>query len=300
MQNISDNPGFTNREDYLLKVLENAPVGILTFSADWEIDFVNENYSRYGVLYNIDSFSLRGLNILDQDLFPGVSIKEELLGLQQGYSFEKEIRNIPASPQGFLSVFVKGSPVFVEGQFSGGILIIEDIKTIKQSEEDDILFADQVNRIAGKFYDLFLIVDVERKIKYLSGKDYEKFIHQDQLLIDKPLAGIFSKDVLNSLLPAINSSIEKRTIEELNLKIDLLKGKLVYNCRIFPYQTKHRQIKFIYLFFENVTDLQNEVLRLRDEFVLMDAYATASRNIPQPLLTTGIDGEVKFFNDAAV
>ena len=124
MQNISDNPGFTNREDYLIKVLENAPVGILTFNADWEIDFINENYSRYGVLYNIDSFSLKGLNILDQDLFPGTGIKEELLELQDGYSFEKEIRNIPASGQGFITVLVKGSPVFVDGQLlpSGGLL----------------------------------------------------------------------------------------------------------------------------------------------------------------------------------
>ncbi len=299
MQNISDNPGFTKREDYLLKVLENAPVGILTFNADWEIDFVNENYSRYGVLYNIDSFSLRGLNILDQDLFPGVSIKDELLELQEGYSFEKEIRNIPASSMGFISVIVKGSPVFVEGQFNGGILIIEDIKTIKQTEEDDLKLADQVSRIAGSFYDIFLIVDSERRIKYLSGKDYEKLISTDQAIIDKPLSVIFSKDVLNKLLPAIGSSIEKRTIEELILEISNPEADFDFNCRIFPYQTKHRQIKFVYLFFENVTGLQNEVTRLRSNFAEMEAYAAAAQNIPLPILTTGIEGDVKFFNHAA-
>src|SRR5574338_494154 len=148
MQNIFNKQGFTSREDYLLKILENAPVGILTFSADWEIDFVNENYSRYGVLYNIDSFSLTGLNILEQNLFPGTSIREELLDLQNGYPFEKEIRNIPASVKGFISLFVKASPVFVDGQFSGGILIIEDIKSLRQTGEDDIQLAGTINRIA--------------------------------------------------------------------------------------------------------------------------------------------------------
>ena len=277
MQNISDNPGFTN----------------------WEIDFINENYSRYGVLYGIDSFSLKGLNILDQDLFPGTSIKEELLELQEGYSFEKEIRNIPASGQGFISVFVKGSPVFVDGQFNGGILIIEDIKTVKQTEQDDIQLADQVSKIAGRFYDIFLIVDTERRIKYLSGNDYEKLVSSDESVIDKPLSRIFTKEVLNNLLPAVASAIEKRSIEELTLEIKTTEEKLGYNCRIFPYQSKHRQIKFVYLFFENVTDIQKEVSRLRNEFTRLDAYATAAQNIPQPILTTGIEGDVKFFNGAA-
>ncbi len=299
MQNTSGKTGFTNREDYLLKVIENAPIGILTFSADWEIDFINENYSRYGVLYGIDTFSLRGLNILDQDLFPGISIKEELLELQEGFSFEKEIKHLPASAQGVISLFIKASPVFIDGQFSGGILIIEDIKTLKQSDEDDLQLAGTINNIADRFYDLFLIIDTERKLKYLSGKDYDKFISPEQFTSNKPLAEIFSKEVLNKLEPAISNSIENRIPEELSLEIIANEERFLYNCRIFPYQTKHRQIKFIYLFFENATHLQKEVAWLRDESIKLEAYTTAIKNIPQPVLTTGQDGSIKFFNDAA-
>ncbi len=299
MQNTSDKTGFTNREDYLLKVIENAPIGILTFTAEWEIDFVNENYSRYGVLYGIDSFSLRGLNILDQDLFPGVSIKEELLELQEGYSFEKEIRHIPASAQGVISLFVKASPVFIEGQFSGGILIIEDIKTLKQSEEDDLQLAGTINKIADRFYDLFLIIDTERQVKYFSGKDYDKHIASERSLSSKTLSDIFPKEVISRLVPAIASSIENRGSEELSLEINTHEQKFLYNCRIYPYQSKHRQIKFLYLFFENMTNLQKEAARLRNESAELDAYTTAIKNIPQPVLTMGTDGDVKFFNDAA-
>ena len=299
MQNTSGKTGFTNREDYLLKVIENAPVGILTFTAEWEIDFVNENYSRYGVLYGIDSFSLKGLNILDQDLFPGVSIKEELLELQEGYSFEKEIRHIPAPVQGVISLFVKASPVFIDGQFSGGILIIEDIKTLKQKDEDDLQLAGTIHKIADRLYGLFLIIDTERKVKYISGKDFDKFISPEQLVGNKPLSEIFPKEVINKLEPAIEASIESRGPEELSLDIKIPEQNLSYNCRIFPYQSKHRQIKFIYLFFENVTSLLTEVKHLRSQSMELDAYATAVENIPQPVLTTGPDGEIRFFNDAA-
>ena len=299
MQNTSNNLGFTNREDYLLRVLENAPVGILTFSADWEIDFVNENYSKYGILYNIDSFSLKGLNILEQDLFPGISILKELKELEEGYSFEKEIRNIPTSGRGFISLFVKASPVFAEGRFNGGILVLEDVKTIKHPEEDDIQIADQVDRIANKLYDVFLIVDTQRRIKYLSGKDYSKLISAEDSLIDKPLSRIFQKEQLNKLLQSISSSIEKRSAENLFLEFETGNGTLIYNCRILPYLTKHRQIKFIYIFFENVTEFRNEIILLKNELADLDAYATAAINIPQPVLTTDNSGGIKFFNENA-
>lgn len=297
MQYTSENPGFINKEDYLLKVLENAPVGIITFTADWEIDFVNENYTRYGILYNIDSFSLKGLNILEQDLFPGVNIKEELKELQQGYSFEKEIRNIPVSGRGYLSLYVKASPVFIEGIFGGGILILEDIKSVRQPEETDFNFSDQLERIADKLYDIFLIVDSERRIKYLSGRDFKKIYPAGQSLIDKPVSSLFHKENLKKILDGISSAVEKRSSEVFN--IELGKEELFYKCRIFPYQTKFRQIKFIYLFFENITESQKEINRLQDEITRLDVYAAASANIPQPLITTNLNGEVKFFNEEA-
>ncbi len=299
MQYTSDNLGFTNREDYLSKILENAPVGILTFTADWEIDFVNENYTRYGILYNIDSFSLRGLNILEQDLFPGVNIKEELLQLQEGYSFEKEIRNIPASGRGHISLFVKASPVFIEGQFNGGILILEDIKTLKQSDEEDIHFTDQLDKVANKLFDIFLIVDTERRIKYLSGIDYKRIFSTDLSVIDKPVSTLFQKVNLNKILDGISSAIEKRTTEELTIEINKVEETLFYNCKIFPYQNKYRQTKFLYIFFEDITKSRKEIDQLKDEITRLDAYAMAAVNIPQPLITTDNNGEVKFFNEEA-
>ncbi|HSD63669.1 MAG TPA: PAS domain S-box protein [Ignavibacteriaceae bacterium] len=299
MQYTSDNLGFTSREDYLLKILENAPVGILTFTADWEIDFVNENYTKYGILYNIDSFSLRGLNILEQDLFPGIDIKKELKELREGYSFEKEIKNIPVSGRGYISLFIKASPVFADGQFNGGILIIEDIKTIGYSEEDDIHFGAHLDKIANSLYDIFLIVDKERRIKYISGRGLEEIFPAVQSVIDKQLAILFTTDNLNKILEGISSAIERRSSVEMNLEIKTAGKRMFYKCSIFPYQTKYRQIKFIYLFFENNTELLNELNHLKNEINRLDANNAAALSIPQPIITTNNEGEIKYFNQEA-
>jgi PAS domain S-box-containing protein len=299
MQYTSNNLGFTSREDYLLKVLENAPIGILTFTADWEIDFVNENYTKYGILYNIDSFSLRGLNILEQDLFPGIDIKKELQELHEGYSFEKEIRNIPVPGKGYISLFIKASPVFIDGQFNGGILIIEDIKLIGYSEEEDIHFGVHLDKIAYSLYDIFLIVDKERRIKYLSGKNLESIFPSVHSVMDKPLAGIFTTENLNKINDGISSAIEKRSSGELTLEIKTTGQKIFYKCSIFPFQTKYRQIKFIYIFFENITEFLNEINRLKNEIERLDAHTATALSIPQPIITTNLEGEIKYFNQEA-
>lgn len=299
MQYSSENLRFTSREDYLLKVLENAPLGILTFTADWEIDFVNENYTKYGILYNLDSFSLRGLNILEQDLFPGIDIRKELGELREGYSFEKEIRNIPVSGRGYISLFVKASPVFVDGQFNGGILIVEDIKSLGYSEEEDIHLSTHLDKIANSIYDIFLIVDRERRIKYLSGKDLEKVFPNVHSVIDKPVSNLFTSENLTKILDGISAAVERRSSEELTLEIKTSGKRRFFKCSIFPYQTKYRQIKFIYIFFENVTEFVDEINNLKNEINRLDANNAAALTIPQPIITTNLDGEIKYFNQEA-
>ena len=96
----------------LLRIVETAPVGLLTFTSDWKIDYVNQNFLKYGLLYEFNTHKLTGVNILEQNLFPSANLKNELLELQKGIPFEKEIINIKTSEFGQISLFIKGSPLF--------------------------------------------------------------------------------------------------------------------------------------------------------------------------------------------
>ena len=95
-----------------LRIVETAPVGLLTFTSDWKIDFVNQNFLKFGLLYDFDAHKLIGNNILEHNLFPSANLKNELLELEQGIPFEKEIINIKTSEFEQLSLFIKGSPLF--------------------------------------------------------------------------------------------------------------------------------------------------------------------------------------------
>ena len=97
-----------------LKIVQNVPIGILFFSSNWKINFVNENFYQFGSLYQINTTELIGNNILRYELFPSHDISEELAKLEEGYSFETEVCNIKTK-DGRISVVVKASPLFENG-----------------------------------------------------------------------------------------------------------------------------------------------------------------------------------------
>ncbi len=111
-------------------IIEQAPVGIITFSVDGKIDLVNQNFEKFGILYQLEIPSLLGTNIFETDIFPSASLTEELRELKEGFSFEKEIREVRTNDGGRITLIVKGAPLYQEEKLSGGILLIEDIKIL--------------------------------------------------------------------------------------------------------------------------------------------------------------------------
>ncbi|HSR18999.1 MAG TPA: hypothetical protein VLM39_12980, partial [Ignavibacteriaceae bacterium] len=150
------------------KILEHIPAGIITFNADWNITFINDILIRLGGLYNYDFSTLQGSNVLYRELFPERSLREELLALTSGYSFEKEIKSIKAIDGGKISVYVKGSPMFELDKFAGGVLIVEDLR-IKPLKEKSLI-ADYVDKIIQNAGDLFFVTDTGGIIKYFTGR----------------------------------------------------------------------------------------------------------------------------------
>ena len=95
-------------------IIEQAPVGIITFSLDGKIDLVNQNFEKFNILYQLETPSLLGTNIFKTDIFPSASLIEELNELKEGFSFEKEIREVRTNDGGRITLIVKGAPLYQE------------------------------------------------------------------------------------------------------------------------------------------------------------------------------------------
>jgi len=80
----------TNIEDLnpdLYNLMETVPLGILSFYADGKISFINKNFLRFGITKKLTFGKILGSNIYEDDVFPGIELKQDFLSLKSGIPF---------------------------------------------------------------------------------------------------------------------------------------------------------------------------------------------------------------------
>ena len=61
-----------------IKIIEQVPVGIITFDIKGEIDYINQNFKKFGVLYQFETPEEIGGNVFQSKIFPYSYILEEI------------------------------------------------------------------------------------------------------------------------------------------------------------------------------------------------------------------------------
>ncbi|HSP89070.1 MAG TPA: PAS domain-containing protein, partial [Ignavibacteriaceae bacterium] len=241
--------GIRGSETRIIKILEDLPLGIISFNADGLIDFVNPAFLKMGVLYRLKIPSLIDSNIFEKDIIPGISLIEEISELKKGFPFEKEIKNLKTADGSEISVIIKCSPVYENEQYAGGIIVLEDLKVISDSREEDLLKIESFKKVTNEIADLFFIVDAEGIINYSAGSLLKtlsiadpKKLNVVELIPDLP------DNFLEILSEVRDKNFEKRII--LNLIIN--NEQTYYDCFVNILSTK--QPRFFTCTFINISD----------------------------------------------
>jgi len=144
-------------------LIDQIPLGILTFSFQGRVEFINQSFHKLGMFYQFNS-SVLNINIFKYNLFPPENIIDDLKAVVRGNPFEKEIKNIKTNNGRLISLTVKGSPIYDDDSISGGMLIVENMQFYSEIvDETQIKLTDEyINK-----GDIFLIVtDTRGDIKY--------------------------------------------------------------------------------------------------------------------------------------
>jgi PAS domain S-box-containing protein len=282
----------------LSKIINQAPIGILTFGENWKVNYVNESFLKYGILYHFE-YSLLGANILEKEIFPGDSIIPELLKLKEGFSFEKELKSIEVLDYGSISLIVKGSPLFEENKFTGGILIIEDLKVISVARDDKSLTLDGFEKIIGRVYDLLFVTDPNGVIKFYFGRYLKSLSLPNDSISESKIAELLNlrdqADFENNLTAA------KSKRQSVSFRINSVPGNenSTFDCILEPLINKRGGVQFLFFFLTDVTKtvekldaLTNEINKLKENKILIEAVSDA-------VFIIDFDGNITYLNQYA-
>ena len=286
-------------EDSLLKIFNKAPVGIITFTDEGNVEYINESLRKLGNLYQINFSALKGCNVFKDQIIPDINLIEEFNLLREGLPFEKEIKSLQTISHGAIGLILKASPVFIENKFNGGVLIFEDTvvfsKAIKEKEERDTL----IENAFAKTNNYAFITDPDGKIKYSFGKDLTNLGKPSNLSADYSINNFFSYSEQQKVDKAIHDLKETKSIVELKIEIEVDRRTIYFNCRIEPGLNKRREIQYLYFIFEDVSDKVSENIKLKKELDELLKLQLISEALTDALFVVDQEGKVLFWNKAA-
>ena len=282
-------------------IIQNVPIGILLFSSDWKVYFVNENFYQFGSLYQINTASIIENNILQYKLFPSYDISGDLKKLEEGYSFETEVGDIKTK-DGRISVVVKASPLFENGIFSGGILILQDLKIADKKPDSNKLNIEQFEKALSRLNNLLLIVDQEGSIKFSFGKNIKKLksnltadgLKEEDLTIDK----IFNQEIHTEFKEKFKAVVGQKITGK--CKVELLVDEEIcyYNCIIEPLINDEEK-QYIFIWLNDISEIINEEKVFKRELNKLRQYKYVIESAADPIFMIDDDGSINFWTNSA-
>lgn len=284
-------------EERTLKIIEQAPVGIISFSADGEIDYINQSFKKFDILYRLDTPSLLGSNILQVDIFPNADLKKELKDLLNGYPFEKEIKQTSLSDNRNIELIVKGSPMLDNQEIIGGVLLIEDIKVLTETKNNLGIRTELIEKAIHHVNDVLIITNSKGEIQFAEGSGLVSLNPAKKNLSGLNIVDLFGGKT-GSLL---STNLDKVLINEepirFEFNIEDAGKELNFNCKIEPILSKRGTIQFLFFFFNNITADVSVKEKLAKAVNELTYYKAITDNLNNALFVLDKDGKIIFWDD---
>ena len=241
-------------------MIDSAPVAILTFNKNGEIDYANKSFSNLELLYGFEyPANLMGSSIFGKELFPKFAITSELNDIFSGLPFEKELNFVETKTSGLIHLIIKGAPIYDGEEIMGGLLIIEDLKILSRAKKESAIRNDFIDNAIHNVSDFFLVVDRLNRIQFFS-KNILHYINVPVNLIQNTSVGsLFDSDTSKIVKEYIHHSKKNRSVISEKISYEVRGNKKVFDCRFVPQENYKKEISFTYLFFNDITAQEKEI-----------------------------------------
>ena len=272
-------------------LIDQIPLGILTFSSNGRVEFINQNFHKQGLQHHFNT-SLLNINILKYNIFPPANIIEELRDVLNGKPFEREIDNIKTSDGRSISLKVKGSPIVEGNNIAGGILIIEDMQHLSDTKEE----AGVKTRLTDEYIneeEIFLIVtDTNGDIKYSAGKENPELNLLRKEITGKSIGEIFKEEIREKVLRSFNAALQYGENQVLQIETKVENRIIKYSCTIEPVIGENGYVQIVYFIFKEIPGENKEALLKLEKLNLLQYYEEINKKKDTGFILINNNGKI--------
>lgn len=279
------------------EILEFAPVGILIFQRDWTVKFANKNFFLFPGVLAKSLDDIIGKSIYDNRLFDKIDIRNDLEALKNGEAFERQLLFSSFIKGVQITLLLKGSPIIVNDETAGGILVIEDIKVKLDKLRTPILEQPEFLNFLRNVTDYFMIVNYEGEIEYKSKESDTKY----DILIDPET----SKQEIKRLSPILFKKHLETISQENRVIVSTIPFvddgvEILSKISLVPYTEENFSSKKIILLLENISDQLSQVGLSKSEIEELSRYQKITSSVADGIIVINKNGRIVFWNDASV
>ncbi|MBN8545317.1 MAG: PAS domain S-box protein [Ignavibacteria bacterium] len=212
----------TDNSAYSFLPVDSLPIGIVIFDNDLVTTSINSALFRMGVLNQSISEDNQSVNLLETRLFDYVDLAEDLLKVKDGIAFEREIRRISSGKRN-ISLICKCVPLYSDDDFSGGLIIVEDLRVIPELVMSTNLHYEKTGDILSSLYDLVFITKDDGKILFYGGRQVFKYLSESSPVLKESVFSLLKLNPTSIKVTELQSSTlielkKDRELHFLNLK----------------------------------------------------------------------------------
>ncbi len=280
------------------EILEFTPIGILIFQRDWKIRFVNHNFFKFNGVSGDSPSNLIGQSIYENRLFTEFDIRDELNLVKNGETFEKEIVSARTLGGGKISLLLKGTPIIYENEYTGGMLILEDIKIESAKTLASLAASTEFQNFLGIISDFFLITDKEGNVKIYQTNAEENY---DFIFEQEHSKNVLQRQRVSSVL--FNKLLEQvvKTKKVLSTQIPFMKGQREIPARLtlIPFSSRGSEADLIIFLLKDLSKESGSIGLSEEEINELTKYQNIISTVVDGLIGLNKNGRITFWNESA-
>jgi PAS domain S-box-containing protein len=284
-----------------IEVLNLLPIGILAFDKDGLITYSNNNAIKFGIVTSNENDSLIGINLLTNNIIENFFLSEHIEGLKDGETFEYEIKSRKTIDGGFISVILKGSALYTEDIFDGGLIIIEDVHINKVSgETSSTEIKEYLEVILYQAFDLVLLIDLNENIIYSTGKSKNIILPSRTGEKEIIFSDLFSDSNIQTISKSYQSTI--RSKKETTVIISLHHHRdepQSYEVSFLPILSEKNKVVFVSVYLKNISAQLLEKDNYERVISELSQYQIITEATTDAIVTIDKSGNILFWNKSA-
>ena len=283
-------------EESLLILIDQIPLGIIIYSRDGKVEYINKNFHKFGILYQFQ-YPIQEFNLFESNLFRNLDLTHDLKNIIKGNSFEKEIKRIETQNGGYISLFLKGFPIYEEENISGGMLIVEDLKILSETNTELKLKSKLTEDYLTRSEDFIIVTDTSGDIKFSAGKDNSRLKLFRKEITGKNIGEVFNSTTKLKILENFSTAVKQRKSQSVSLEIRTGETNTPADCKIDPVIGDSGYVQFLYLIFKEIPEAKSEIIPKSPELNELNFYKELAKLTGNAVLIVSKNGEVIYHDE---